>query len=281
MGLILYSLIGLVFLLPSDFLWEGRFYWHMAALGAVAGIPVLYLIYRKTLPFPALFARSGREMTPLSFTLILIVFFSVQMLNSLLDIGLEYVLNALGLSMQESLSYATASATTPVMLLYSALIAPVTEELVYRGFCLRLTQRFGEVFAILFSALVFAVMHENLPQALFAFMAGLVFGYVTLRYSLHWAILLHIINNFVLGDFAETLCAFLPAYERTLLYYLFFGMMLLAAVPALLSARQEISSYVRANRSEKGTWRLALTAVLVITLFLMHLIPAVLMLEIL
>ena len=38
MGLILYSLIGLVFLLPSDFLWEGRFYWHMAALGAVAGI---------------------------------------------------------------------------------------------------------------------------------------------------------------------------------------------------------------------------------------------------
>ncbi|MBQ6733550.1 MAG: CPBP family intramembrane metalloprotease [Lachnospiraceae bacterium] len=280
-GMILYSLTTLLFVLPSEFLSDGRFYWHLATLGAVAGVAVLFFLYRRTMSVPVLFARSGREMTPPAFLLFLIVFFSAQMTSTLLELGLEALLNALGLSMESSLVYATLTSTSPMMLFYAAVVAPVAEELVYRGFCLRLTQRFGKVFAIVFSAFAFAVMHENLPQAVFAFQAGLVLGFVTLRYSLHWAILMHFINNFVLGDLADTLCAFLPENAQALLYYLFFGMMLISAVFVMSAKRGMLGAWLQENRAEKGTYRYALTALLMIVLILMHLVPALLLLDIL
>ena len=37
-------------------------------------------------------------------------------------------------------------------------------------------------------------MHGNIPQAVFAIFVGVVLGYVTIEYSIWWAILLHIFN---------------------------------------------------------------------------------------
>lgn len=279
LGLIVYSLISLVSVLPDDLFFGGRLYWHLATLGTVAGVAFMCFLYRHTLPPSALFVKSGRRMSPSALILILIVFFSAQMVNTLFGLLLEHILNAFGLSMATSMSAATATSATPAMLLYAAVIAPVAEEVVYRGFCLRLADRFGHVFSILFSSLAFAVMHENIPQALFAFHVGLILGYVTLRYSIHWAIALHFINNFLLGDLADYLTAFLSPAAKTLLYYLFFGMMLLASLPALLSQKNGLAHFVRTHRARPRTFRLAFSSVLVITLLLMHLIPAVLLLD--
>ena len=79
---------------------------------------------------------------------------------------------------------------------YACIVAPVTEELLLRGFvlkqCCRVSQRTG----IMLSALLFAVMHENIPQILFAFPLGILLAYITIQHnSLTPAIIVHITVN--------------------------------------------------------------------------------------
>jgi len=83
-------------------------------------------------------------------------------------------------------------------LLAMVVIAPVTEEAVFRGFILRglLNQGAGARTAVLLSAFLFAVMHLNPWQGVAAFFIGLVLGWVYLRTrSLALCMTLHAINN--------------------------------------------------------------------------------------
>lgn len=80
--------------------------------------------------------------------------------------------------------------------LYACIIAPVTEELLMRGFALKNLSRVSQRFGILLSALLFGVMHENLMQFLFTFPLGILLGYITIRHnSLTPAIIVHIAVN--------------------------------------------------------------------------------------
>ena len=47
---------------------------------------------------------------------------------------------------------------------------------------------------------MFALYHGNLVQTPYAFVVGLVLGIAAMEYSIGWAMLLHMINNLVLGD---------------------------------------------------------------------------------
>lgn len=85
---------------------------------------------------------------------------------------------------------------TAMLVLYSCLIAPVTEELLMRGVVLKNLSRVSQRFGILLSALLFGLMHENLAQFLFTFPLGILLGYITVRHnSLTPAILVHIAVN--------------------------------------------------------------------------------------
>lgn len=67
------------------------------------------------------------------------------------------------------------------------LLAPFAEELVYRGIVIpRATTDFGGAVAVFFSAILFAVPHVAFPQAIIAFVSGLVFGFVFLRCRTIW-----------------------------------------------------------------------------------------------
>lgn len=79
-----------------------------------------------------------------------------------------------------------------------ALVAPIVEELLFRGAIMGhlLKQGHSPRTAILASALVFGVIHLNPAQILFAFCLGCVFGWITWRTrSLLPAVLGHILNN--------------------------------------------------------------------------------------
>ena len=85
-------------------------------------------------------------------------------------------------------------------LLVTCILAPVAEEGLFRGVVLRRLRLYGERFALLTSALVFAMMHANLSQMLYAFTVGVVFGYVALRTGrIRETILLHAVVNFIGG----------------------------------------------------------------------------------
>ena len=77
-----------------------------------------------------------------------------------------------------------------------ALAAPVTEEFVFRRCLIDRLRPYGEKAALIVSSLCFALFHSAVNQACYAFLLGLVFGYVYLRTGrLRYSMLLHILIN--------------------------------------------------------------------------------------
>ncbi len=77
-----------------------------------------------------------------------------------------------------------------------ALLPAVVEELVFRGFYIAALQPSGERCALVLSALLFGLAHGNLTQMPFAFMLGLLFGWLFLRTGRLWpCMLIHFLNN--------------------------------------------------------------------------------------
>ncbi|MBO4862813.1 MAG: CPBP family intramembrane metalloprotease [Eubacterium sp.] len=80
-------------------------------------------------------------------------------------------------------------------------LSPIIEELIFRGLVLHyarnaFSSRRGLIVANIFQALLFALYHGNLIQGVYAFIFGLLLGYITIKTdSLVINILLHMIIN--------------------------------------------------------------------------------------
>ena len=113
--------------------------------------------------------------------------------------------------MQVSDGFSTANenffaGTMPIEILASCVVVPVAEELLFRGIvqkrCARLA---GEHVGLLFSALLFGIIHVNLVQFLYAAVLGLVLGVIvqkTKKVSL--AVVGHAMANLIAILRAET-----------------------------------------------------------------------------
>ncbi len=79
-----------------------------------------------------------------------------------------------------------------------ALVPAFCEEFLFRGAILTNLLPFGRTTAILVSSLLFAMMHQNAEQILYAFAAGILLGVIYERSGSIWScVLLHLFNNFV------------------------------------------------------------------------------------
>lgn len=139
-----------------------------------------------------------------------------------------------------------------VMTVYVWVVAPVVEEVLFRGVLMHELQPLGRNFAIFASALAFGLFHDDLVQGMFAFCAGLVFGYVAMEYSVLWSIALHAFNNGVLGGVLAYVFGLLGDGGDGLYVLLMFGCGLAALIVLLAARRREIAGYMRANRAAPG-----------------------------
>lgn len=92
---------------------------------------------------------------------------------------------------------------TPLAIVATVLLAPIGEELVCRGLTLYYAEKSLPWFwaANVLQALLFAVMHLSFVQGSYAFLGGLMLGYVTKRFhSLIPAMVIHFVLN-VFGSF--------------------------------------------------------------------------------
>lgn len=79
-----------------------------------------------------------------------------------------------------------------------ALVPAVFEELFFRKWILNSAKKYGAVFAVVFSALLFGIYHMNLSQGIFAFLLGIVFGIIAIKTgSIKFTVLIHFLNNAV------------------------------------------------------------------------------------
>lgn len=80
--------------------------------------------------------------------------------------------------------------------IYISLIGPVIEEFVFRWLILNRLRPMGDKAAILFSALMFGLMHGNISQFFYAAAIGIVFGYIAVKTGrIFYSAILHIIFN--------------------------------------------------------------------------------------
>lgn len=85
-------------------------------------------------------------------------------------------------------------------ILTAVLIAPFLEEYIFRKQIIDRLGKYGELTAMLFSALTFGLFHMNLFQFFYAFGLGLIFAYVYTRTRmLRYPVLMHMIIN-ILGS---------------------------------------------------------------------------------
>lgn len=122
----------------------------------------------------------------------------IQTITGYLAVGITELLEGVGITVYEpDMSPTQDLKTVLISFIYSVIVAPVTEELLVRGFVMKNLSRVSQHFGILMSAFFFGVWHENLAQFILAFCAGCFFGYITVKHnSLIPSMIAHMAVNF-------------------------------------------------------------------------------------
>lgn len=107
---------------------------------------------------------------------------------------------------------------TALLFVYTVFIAPVSEELIFRGVTLHhATRHLPFWIANILQAILFGTLHMNLIQGLYAFFIGLFLGYVCwYGKSLSLSILLHMIFNFIGSYLPDLSLVFGPSLAGSL-----------------------------------------------------------------
>jgi hypothetical protein len=136
------------------------------------------------------FAKQGAEWTPLC-----ILF---NLLAGIIVSIFVQTLGESGVTVPDADFTITSPSTYAVViqLVYVCIIGPIVEETLYRGIIIKLLSPYGKGLAIFFSALIFGLMHGNIPQAVSAFAGGLIYASIAVYCgSIAPTIVIHILNN--------------------------------------------------------------------------------------
>lgn len=199
-------------LLPQRLMSNGWGYLLATAIGAL----ILLAWKKKEFCFQTIW-QAKKPMTVGTFLVLVCATLSGQAFFQLTVPLLQFLFGLMGFSLTDFLQSASVGTDTVSMFLYVCLAAPIFEEVLFRGVVLRHLEPYGKKFAILGSAFLFGIFHGNVVQSPYAFVVGLVFGYVAVEYSMVWAMVLHMINNLLLSDTLGRLLQFLPDITQSLI----------------------------------------------------------------
>lgn len=112
-------------------------------------------------------------------------------------------------------AFCRQNATVSKAAFISIVIAPLVEEIAFRGvICKGLAKHGGRLAAIFISALFFGLWHRNLGQFIYTFVWGILYGYLCLSSgSIAWTMLIHCLSNILaILAFSEASSAVLGAW---------------------------------------------------------------------
>ena len=239
---------------------------NFSDFGYIVAVIVAITIFYKTQKinfFQTVFYRQ-KKMTLEYFAVFAIILFGCQFIFTQSANLFEFFLNQIGLSTKGAIEAATSGDDSFMLVIYAAFVGPFVEELLIRGGVVYRLKNYGKIFSILISAIAFGLFHMNLIQGVFAFFVGILFAYIALEYSFLWAVFFHILNNFGFSLLVES---GLPALLGAELADTVTNMLLIitscVSVIFLFLYRKEISSYIKANRTPKGTYGVVFTTMVV------------------
>ena len=76
------------------------------------------------------------------------------------------------------------------------IIGPIIEELIFRGAGLSLfRKKYNKLEAIIFTSIIFGLVHGNLAQAINSIIGGFIYGYAAIEFGVVYSIIFHMLNN--------------------------------------------------------------------------------------
>ena len=195
-GGLLGALIVLAFVQPDDMdLDLPR--WAIILSEAFILIPLIFIIRRRQLPLVMTFRLQG--ISPVTMRDTLLIGLGVSVLIDELD-RLVALVFPLPDHIARGMDFLTFATPFEALLVVggAVLVAPLVEEVVFRGFFQgQLEEGFRDVTrAVLFSALLFTVLHFNPWWSLQIYLLGMVLGYLAWRTGSIWpSFIVHAVNN--------------------------------------------------------------------------------------
>lgn len=134
--------------------------------------------------------------TPLMLAAVPLGFF-VCLIGNYITSYFIYFMELIGITLTAPEYPVPSDAVGRIVYAFSIAVVPaLVEEFAIRGAILQPLRKYGDKFAIIASAFVFAILHGNLVQAPFAFIAGIGIGYaVCITGSVWTGVLIHFCNN--------------------------------------------------------------------------------------
>lgn len=209
--------------------------------------------------------RSGQSMTPLALIIITTAMLSVGACGQGIEALVQSITTSLGWKETSVSADIGALNQNVIGILDGWAVVPICEEIIFRGIIMENLRCYGDIFAILTSAILFGVSHGDVAQGADAFLAGLLLGYIANRYSLSWSIAIHALNNFIATLEAQHPTIPYPPIEVTAL--------ILLCVLAVIY-RKKIGEFRRVNASPKHIYRAWLSPLFIFTILMFLLMAA-------
>ena len=283
MGIVIgFSIVAEVLrLLPLDFVTE-ELVRNITDAGNIFGAAIAILVFYKKqkIAFLPTVKTHHQKLSFKQVAIIIVLLLGCQFVFNQVANIFEVALNVIGFSAKKEVELATVGHHSSMYFLYAAFMGPLVEELVMRGGIAYRLQKYGKVFSIIFSAIVFGFFHMNFVQGVFAFLVGIMLAYIAIEYSFGWAVFFHILNNFgfnlILGTFMTSMVGEAQAETISLTI-----MSIAAAASVILLGmyRKQITQYVQENRTAKGTYKVAFSSILGGVFFIICIIVALLGLQ--
>ncbi len=226
-SLILYILLNLLLSWLTSFL----------RLEGAAAASVQTLVYSVSIIAAVTAAYPRKETLSLfsppkgfSFAKQLVVFFGVLLLCVLINLGVNALLGAAGISSNGVSLVFEGFGELAVLFVKYVILSAVLEELLFRGVFISSLRVYGNGFAVIVSALVFALSHTAVSSVPSAFLFGLFFGFLFVKTnSLVPSIIFHLINNA-----AAFLLQYLAATDSVAYTAFFVSLLTVSAVAGII-----------------------------------------------
>lgn len=257
-------------LLLDDYFWASS---SATALNVItflicnAGFAILGCKWAK-IPIPTLFRTKG--LTPGRVLVYICIAIGLQAVCGYLASWITEFLSQAGITAYDPDFTATTDIKNMVLMcIYSCIVAPITEELLFRGFALKTLSRVSQRFGIVMSAVLFGLWHENIAQFVLAFFVGIFMGYLTVKHdSILPAILCHMAVNSAaqLFEIADTYGWYLMYQVLDVIYFVVTIVGIVLLIRMLIRERLP---YTTPHQAERGL-RIAVTSIPLMFVTLAH-----------
>ena len=158
------------------------------------GFPLCCLILKR---IPDGHNREEDSLTFGGFIKFFLISYFVMVLLNLFTMGFILVVGKVkGADVVNPLEGVISNSSIWATIIFAGILSPIIEEILFRGVMLNKLRTYGDKIAIITTALLFGLFHENFSQFFYAVGLGVVFAYVTLKTgTIKYSIGLHIMIN--------------------------------------------------------------------------------------